>query len=92
VSEGYYSDGKYVPWTTAHILDAADAEVGPGCCDDSYQELRKIMEVAPKLLAALDACAGWLEWMDDPRCGLGKEHKAFIKQARTAIAEARGQS
>ena len=55
MSEGYYNDGEYIPWTTEHLLDAADAEVGPGCCDDSYQDLRAVMRVAPDLLEVLES-------------------------------------
>ena len=63
MSEGNYINGKYVPWTTEHILNAADAEVGPGCCDESYQRLRTIMVDAPDLLEALEGLLEAYEWL-----------------------------
>lgn len=46
---------------------------------------------APNLLKALESCVSWLEWLNDPRCGLGDDHKKFIKEGRAAIAKARGE-
>jgi hypothetical protein len=43
------------------------------------------------LIEALSACADWLDWLDDPRSGLGSGHKTHIKQARAALAKARGE-
>lgn len=36
------------------ILQMADAEAGPSCCDEEYCRLRAIMVVAPELLKALE--------------------------------------
>lgn len=103
MSEGYYEDGKYVPWTTAHILDAADAESGPGCCDESYQKLRAIMEVAPEMLKALESLLRVFEealvdeWSEPRECWErgsgwhGDWHEAGL-DAIEAIAKARGKS
>lgn len=44
-----------------------------------------------ELVGALECCADWLDWLDDPRSGLGDDHKKVIKQARSAIAKARGE-
>lgn len=52
----------------------------------------RLMSKAKLLLEALESCADWLDWLDDPRSGLGDNHKLVIKQAREAIAEARGES
>lgn len=56
MSEGYYncSTRSVEPWTTENILESADAEAGPSCCDESYQQLRAIMVVALDLLTALE--------------------------------------
>jgi hypothetical protein len=85
MSEGCYVDGKYVPWTTDLILDAADSEVGPGCCDASYQKLRDAMEAAPGLLEALTM----LESTCDS--GLAFDHP-IRRYARSEITKARGEA
>jgi len=46
---------------------------------------------APNLVKALESCVDWLDWLDDPRSGLGDNHKKVIKRARAAIAKARGE-
>lgn len=40
-----------------------------------------------RLRVELESCVGWLEWLDDPRCGFGKDHKSVIRSARAALAE-----
>lgn len=54
------------------------------------KEIDQIKRHAVELLEALESCVGWLEWLDDPRCGLGDDHKKFIKQGRAAITKAKG--
>lgn len=94
MSEGYYNwrTKEYEPWTPDHILNEADAEVGSGCCDDSYQRLRLIMLMAPELLAALEAIAEFIPNTSASEGGAAK-HSANVRAAdmvRAAIAKARG--
>jgi hypothetical protein len=92
MSEGYFSDGKYVPWTAAHILDAADAEVGPGCCDESYQKLRGVMEAAPDLLEALEYLMRIADRSGDERYVQIQLTPEFFEPTRAAIARAIGEA
>ena len=50
-----------------------------------------VISLNDELVETLESCADWLDWLDDPRSGLGDNHKKIIKQARTAIAKARGE-
>jgi hypothetical protein len=56
------------------------------------KEIDRIKLHAVELLEALESAAGWLEWLDDPRSGLGEDHKNVIRQARKAIAKAKGEA
>lgn len=49
-----------------------------------------LISAAPELLETLKSCADWLDWLDDPRCGLGDTHKKVISAARAAISKAEG--
>lgn len=40
--------------TPDYILDKADAEEGPGCCDPEWISMSQIMRAAPGLLEALE--------------------------------------
>jgi hypothetical protein len=73
-------------WMDSFYTDGHKAEFRSHCqWTWQEQERRKA-----KLIEALESAASWLEWLDDPRCGLGGNHKAVIKQARTALKEAAG--
>lgn len=71
--------------TPSSILDAADSELGPSCCDEDYQNLRKVMIVAPDLLEALKTIK---RRMYEPRALMILEVEALIDEA---IAKTRGE-
>lgn len=75
--DGFYTDGR-----------KADFRLH---CQWAWQEQeRRHNTTESDLLSALESCAGWLEWLDDPRSCLGDGHKKVIKQTRSAIAKAKG--
>lgn len=101
MSEGKYVDGAYIPWTAELILEEADAEAGPSCCDESYQKLRAIMAAAPDLLEALEwslsAMIAYAVQFDEHNRTIEQIERdgmlpAQIIRARSVIARARGLS
>lgn len=56
------------------------------------KRIDQIKRCGVELLEALESATGWLEWLDDPRSGLGEDHKKVIRQARKAIAKAKGEA
>ena len=74
-------------WMDSFYIDGRKADFRSHCqWAWQEQERRKA-----KLIEALESATSWLEWLDDPRCGLGYNHKAAIKQARAALKEAAGE-
>lgn len=93
-------DGRQVSWHVspdcAHMVTGLPAF--PDSWDGTYVgrdvNWSTTLEARPvnkTLLEALQACLGWLEWLDDPRSGLGSNHKSHIKMASKAIAFATGE-
>lgn len=71
------------------ILQMADAEAGPGCCDDEYVRLRSIMAASEDLLEALEVIMDLVDASGStPHPSVAK----VIGDARAAIAKARDAS
>jgi hypothetical protein len=69
------------------ILCAADAEVGPACCDEDYQKLRLLMAATPDLLEMLEEARRTLEMWKDVAPAI-----SLCVDIDKAIARARGES
>lgn len=90
--EGCRRNGVVEPWTPENILEAADAEVGPSCCDESYCKIRDVMEASIELLDACETYHNLLRsQIRDGRPADAEAHYQAQRKMEAAIKKARGE-